>query len=175
MKWLKTRGRLIYDPERFEFKKTHKQRTLIVELPWDDLDLYYQWFIRKQKGTWFDHELRTQMNYNAQQTAMREIDENVPCVTRPMWGKHVTIVRGDEPGYLSPNWTKYHNREIDIFYSPKVHRQWKFWSLPVKGDNLFELRTMLGLRAFHDFHITIARELNNVVLDQKTLTRVLND
>lgn len=158
MRWLKTRGRLVYDPIRQDLKKTHKERTLVVELPWDDLDLYYQWFLRKQYGTWFDHELRKQRIFNAQQTATHEIDENIPCVTRPMWGKHVTIVRGDEKGFKSPLWGKHEGEMVDIFYTPELARTWKFWSLPVKGDGLFELRQELGLKAFHDFHITVARE-----------------
>ena len=159
MRWLKTKGRLVYDPVRRDLKKTHKERTLIVELPWDDLDLYYQWFLRKRYGTWFDHELRKQRVYNEQQTALREIDENIPCVTRPMWGKHVTIVRGDEKGFKSPLWGKHQGETVDIYYSPALTRTWKFWSLPVKGDGLFELRSELGLKAFHDFHITVAREM----------------
>lgn len=159
MRWLKTRGRLVYDPVRRDLKKTHKERTLIIDLPWDDLDLYYQWFLRKRYGTWFDHELRRQQVYNEQQTSLREIDENVPCVTRPMWGKHVTVVRGDEKGFKSPLWGKHQGEMIDVYYSPKLTRTWKFWSLPVKGDDLFDLRRELGLKAFHDFHITVAREM----------------
>lgn len=159
LEFLKTKGRLVYDPIRKDLKKVYKQRTLIVELPWDDLDLYYQWFLRKKFGTWFDHELRKQTLLNDNQTALKTIDENTPSVTRPMWGKHVTIVRGDEKGFHSKNWGKHQGESIDIFYAPELERTWKFWSIPVKGDNLFGLRRELGLNAFHDFHITVAREM----------------
>lgn len=159
MDWLKTRGRIVYDPVRRDLKKTHKERTMIVELPWDDLDLYYQWFLRKQFGTWFDHELRSQTVFNASQTSTHKIDENVPRINRPMWGKHVTIVRGDEPGWKSKNWGNHAGEMIDIWFTPQVDSTWKFWHLPVRGDNLFEFRRELGLKAFHNFHITIAREL----------------
>lgn len=131
--WLKTTGKLVYDPTRKDLRKTFKSRTLIVELPWDDLDLYYQWFLLKRYGTWFQTQ-------------------------RPMWGKHVTIVRGDEKGYLSPNWGKHAGRKVDVYYSPEVSRKWKFWSLPVKGEGLEELRVELGLVAKHDFHLTFARQ-----------------
>jgi hypothetical protein len=157
--FLKTQGRLAYDPIRQDLKKVWKQRTLVVELPWDDLDLYYQWFLRKQHGTWFDHELRKQTIYNQAQTALYQTNENAPGINRPMWGKHVTIVRGDEQGFRSPNWGKHEGEMIDIFYTPEVELDWKFWTLPVRGDNLFELRRELGLCAFHNFHITVAREI----------------
>lgn len=160
MEFLKTQGRLTYDPTRYDLKKVHKQHTLIVELPWDDLDLYYQWFLRKKFGTWFDYELRKQMIFNETQTALHQINENIPGVSRPMWGKHVTVVRGDEhEGFKSPLWGKHEGEMIDVFYAPELERTWKFWSIPVKGDGLFELRKELGLKAFHDFHITVAREM----------------
>jgi hypothetical protein len=168
VEFLKAQGRLIYDPPRTDLKKVHKSRTLVIELPWDDLDLYYQWHLRKRYGSWFDHELRKQRVYNETQTALREIDENIPCVTRPMWGKHVTVVRGDEPGWKSQNWGKHAGEKIDVFYTPHLQRTWKFWSLPVKDDNLFELRRELGLKAFHDFHITVAREMTNESSNQRS-------
>jgi len=161
LNFLKTQGRLVYDPTRRDLKKIYKQRTLIVELPWDDLDLYYQWFLRRKYGTWFDHEIRKQTIYNETQTALYQIDENVQCINRPMWGKHVTIVRGDEQGFKSPNWKKHEGEKIDIFYTPELERTWKFWSIPVRGDNLFDLRRELGLTAFHNFHITVAREMTH--------------
>ena len=134
MEFLKTTGRLVYEPDRGQdFKKAYKQRTLVAELPWDDLDLYYQWFLRKRYGEY-------------------------PRLARPMFGKHVTIVRGDERGFTSPNWKKHEGETLDIYYVPDLELTFKFWSLPVKGDGLFELRRELGLTAFHDFHITIARQ-----------------
>jgi hypothetical protein len=160
LEFLKTQGRLVYDPIRRNFNKTWKERTLLVELPWDDLDLYYQWFLRKKFGTWFDHRQRKQFVFNKEQTALYDIYENVPCIYRPMWGRHVTIVRGDEQGYCSSNWGKHQGKIIDIFYATELECSWKFWILPVKGDNLFEFRTELGLPAFHNFHITVAREKN---------------
>lgn len=158
MQFIKTQGRLAYDPVRSDFKKVWKERTLVAELERDDLDLYYQWFLRKKLGTWFDYRQRKQFVFNKEQTVLYDIYENVPCIDRPMWGLHVTIVRGDEEGHLSENWGKREGEMIDIFYTPQLELNWKFWSLPVKGDNFFELRTEVGLTAFHDFHITIARE-----------------
>lgn len=162
MNWLKTSGKLVYEPSRPGFKKSHKERTLIIELPRDDLDLYYQWFLRKQLGSWFDSYQRRQRVFNDSQTALTEIAENLPLVTRPMWGMHVTVVRGDEPGWRSQAWKLHAGERIDVFYKPELERTWGFWSMPVKGDGLFELRRELGLKAYHDFHITVARELKGI-------------
>lgn len=133
MDWIKTRGRLSYDPVRKDLRKTYKQRTLVVELPRDELDLYYQWFLKKKYGSWFE-------------------------LQRPMWGKHVTVVRGDEKGHDSASWEKHEGETIELFYSPLLENKWKFWSLPVRGDELFWLREELGLVAAHNFHITVARQ-----------------
>ncbi len=159
LEFLKTQGKFVYDPIRHDMKKTWKQRTLIIDLPWDDLDLYYQWFLRKKYGTWFDNVAKRQEVFARDGIALLEIDSNVPRITRPMWGKHVTVVRGDEQGFNSPNWGKYEGETVDVFYMPELECTWKFWSIPVKGDGLFEIRTELGLKAFHDFHITVAREM----------------
>lgn len=135
-RWLKTQGILRYDPVRRDLRKQYKTRTLIIDLPHDDLDLYYQWFLTKKYGTW----LKTQ---------------------RPMFGKHVTVVRGDEAGFKSPNWKKHEGEKIDVYYAPgDLRREWEFWALPVKGDGLFELRQEVGLARFHDFHITVARQFD---------------
>lgn len=160
MKWITTQGRLLYDPVRRDLKKVHKERTLIVQLPRDDLDLYYQWFIRQRTGTWFNHEAKQQLIFNETQTALVTRDVGHARVHRPLWGTHVTVVRGDELGYKSANWQKYHGQLITIQYSPDMNKIWKFWSLPVKPSNLLlDLRAELGIKAHHDFHITIAREM----------------
>lgn len=125
-------GIIKYDPERRDLKKTHKSRTMIIDFKRDDLAAYYQWFLRKKFGEKF-----------AMQT--------------PLYGCHVTVVRGDEPGWKSSNWGKHEGKKITIKYSPELECTWKFWHLPVAGDGLFELRSELGLKAFHDFHITVAR------------------
>ena len=132
---IKTTGKLAYDPTRQEFRKTHKTRTLILELPHDQMDLYYQWFLTKKYGQWI-------------------------AMQRPMWGLHVTVVRGDE--HISKEklglWKKYQGQSIEVMYDPeRIKCHWKFWSVPVKSPRLEEIRAELGLKAFHDFHITVGR------------------
>ena len=133
---MKTKGKLVYDPKRGEdFRKQHKTKTLILELSKDQLDLYYQWFLTKKYGQWL-------------------------TMQRPMYGLHVTVVRGDEK--ISQDklkvWKKYQNQTIEIDYDPtKIKIHWKFWSIPVYSKQLENIRAELGLKASHDFHMTIGR------------------
>jgi hypothetical protein len=164
--WIKTTGKLVYEPPRRNFNKTYKQKTLVAELPRDDLDLYYQWFLRKERGSWFSlatemQEISDRNRENELQRTSRKIGSNIPGITRPMWGKHVTVVRGDELGHESAAWKKHAGRKVDIMYLPEAKFTHGFWSLPVmKTDELRELRTELGLTREYNFHITIARQLN---------------
>lgn len=134
MSWLKTKGRLIYDPVREDFKKTHKQQALILQLPRDQLDLYYQWFLTKQYGTWL-------------------------TLQRPMYGLHITVVRGDERPKFQEHWKKYSNQEIEIEYNPEmIERYWAFWTIEVRSEKLDEIRRELGFKNFHRHHITFGRQ-----------------
>ena len=131
--WFELKGTLVYDPVRPDFKKSHKTRTLIIELPRDTLDLYYQWFLRRQHGTWLD-------------------------LQRPMYGTHVTIVKGNEHVPDLTNWKKHAGKTVTFQVSPLVRRHWHFWNLPVRGPRLDELRSELGLTKTMPFHLTIGRQ-----------------
>lgn len=133
---IKVKGKLVYDPVRQDFKKTHKQRTLIVQLPRDQLDLYYQWFLTKKYGQWL-------------------------TLQRPMFGVHCTVVKGDER--ISKDrlnlWKKYAGHEIELMYDPsRLERHWQFWSLTVESPRLIEIRKELGLRLDYRLHITVGRQ-----------------
>lgn len=134
MQWLKTEGKLKYDPVRGEdFRKKHKSRTLIVELPRDQMDLYYIWFLQKKFGT-FLH------------------------LDRPMFGLHVTVVSGKERVPRPEFWKKYEGEKIEIEYGVELRKNWQFWTLPVKANlKLTAVRAELGLPAGYHFHITVAR------------------
>lgn len=131
--WFKLTGILKYDPHRPGFRKTHKSRTLIVDFARDDFDLYYQWFLTKKFGTWL-------------------------TIQRPMFGKHVTIVRGDELGFKNFNWGKYEGGKIEVMVSPCLNRNYSFWVLPTKCEDGINIRRELGLKNLHNFHLTIGRQ-----------------
>lgn len=135
-KMFKAQGKLVYDPVRPDFKKTHKTRTLIVELPRDQLDQYYQWFLEKKFGQWM-------------------------TLQRPMFGLHCTVVKGDER--ISQDrmkfWKKYQGHRVELMYDPtRIERHWQFWSLTVEAPQLIDIRRELGLRLDFRLHITFGRQ-----------------
>jgi hypothetical protein len=132
---LKIKGKLVYDPTRKNFRKDHKQRTLIIEFPKDQLDLYYQWFLSKQFGTWYD-------------------------IQRPMWGLHCTIVKGNE--FIHKDklnlWKKYEGQVVEVEYDPTtLSLHWEFWTMNVKSDMVKNIRDELGLGSSYKPHITVGR------------------
>lgn len=151
--WLKASGRLKYDPVRVDrkavakkqkagnvdenftgFRKAHKTRTLIVELPRDELDAYYRWFITRKHGSYLE-------------------------LQPPMWGKHVTVVKGTERIPKLEHWKKHEGQVVEFEYCPELIRNhWRFWSLAVRGNDLTALRLELGLWPLKDMHITIGRQ-----------------
>lgn len=137
--WLKTTGVLRYEPYRKDFRKTHKQRTLILDLKRDDLCRYYAWFLTRNYGTGYE-------------------------LQAPMYGPHVTIVRGDERFPQLQHWKKYEGKQLEIEYDPEsLSKTWAFWSIDVrKTIDLLFIRQELGLTPNHNFHLTIGREYPHV-------------
>lgn len=131
--WYKLSGVLVYDPVRLDFKKSHKTKTLIVQLPRDTLDLYYQWLIKRQFGTWLE-------------------------LQRPMYGLHVTVVKGNERINVPACWKKHVGETVEILVGTHLRRNFQFWNLPVRSQRLNELRCELGLREDFPFHLTVGRQ-----------------
>lgn len=140
--WIKLQGRLVYDPARsftrvdgqvVNLRKQYKARTLIVDLPRDGLWRFYQWILKTKYGTWLELE-------------------------SPMWGTHITVVRGDEEAWKHPRWLAHKDELVELEYSPILQYHFGFWSLPVRGKRLEALRLELDLTRHHNFHITIGRQ-----------------
>ncbi len=126
---IKLSGKLIYDPKRPGVKKTGNGKVLILQPYFDDIDLLYQWFIKRRFG--------------------------LP-LQRPVWKPHVTAVSIKEKP-LEVHWKKYADEMVSFEYSPEVEQHWKFWVLPIKCDRLNEIRAELGLAPHNKFHMTIGR------------------
>lgn len=134
--WQKATGHLVYDPKRHNFRKSHKAHTLILEMEMGDADLYYQHFLEKKFGGWY----KTQ---------------------RPMFGLHVTVIRGDEYRKVKGDlWGILRaGQQIDIEYNPtQLRKSGHFWSIPVRSEALQQLRRDHGLQNWADLHLTVARE-----------------
>ena len=106
----------------------------MVELPWDELDAYYRWFLIKKFGTWFE-------------------------LQPPMWCKHITVVRGTERVPNMDKWKLHDGRRVEFEYCPEIIlNHWRFWSLSVRSNDLNALRVELGLKPINNLHITIGRQ-----------------
>lgn len=147
MKYVKLKGILRYDPYRgSNFKKTHKLRTLVIEIKPGALTEYYQYVLRKKYGTYID-------------------------LSPPMFGYHVTVVSGKERDFDLTHWGKYNNQEIEIEYdSETLTSKYGFWYLDVVPSiQLKAIRKELGLRENFEFHLTIGR---NTPVDESLIERM---
>lgn len=134
-------GRVVYDPPRLknqsvEFKKQHKTKTCILQMPYDNISQFYQWFLLKQYGL---------------------------HVQNPLFQNHVTIVGGNESRIVTPEYGKLlKNQELTFrLATQKIHKVHQFWVIPVIDftGQLMDLRTkLLGKEKPINFHLTIGRE-----------------
>lgn len=129
-------GKLVYDPPRPDFKKVERLRTLIVDLPQDDLAAFYRWFVL------------------------------INCwepLQAPMYGTHVTIVSGREQVPDLTAWRKHEGKVITFAVVPILYKRGPFWGVYAKSKLFNKLRLELGLEAkpWSAFHITIGREYDD--------------
>lgn len=127
------------------YDPTHKvakflKWTMILRVP-DEITAYYRYWIKRELG----------------------IQLNVPC-----WRSHVTIVRGQRP--LRPHlWNQHAGREIEIEYSGDIHNDGKYFWLPVKSQELSDVREELGLSPYPKigFHVTTGNAKNLIQQPKK--------
>lgn len=138
MRWLKTTGRLIYDPVRLDLRKKSRGGSwwLIVEMDGNSLEdfgAYYRWHLR---------------------------NHGVGMLQATAWKPHVTILDGRQE--VKPEfqnlWKKYSGEIVTFEYDIELEKIWKFWVLPVRCDFFKEIRKELGFKNDYPFHITVARE-----------------
>lgn len=112
-------------------RKTHKQRTLILQLPRDGLTAFYRWMVAKYKHV---------------------------VLQAPMWGNHVTVVGGLEQVPNMHLWKAHEGQQLVFELSPNVIKHHDFWVMPARAVRFNELRRELGLPPWTEFHLTIGRE-----------------
>lgn len=128
--WLKGKAKIIYDPYRPGIKKI-RQGTLVVAEVDSQIAEYYRWWVKKRFGL------------RLQNTA---------------WIPHITLIDGKAFNLNKhSNWKLFHNSVIDFEYSVEIEQHWKFWTLPVRGKALHDVRKSLGMNPNYHFHITIGR------------------
>lgn len=134
--WLKTSGRLIFDPDHKTNKHERQgswKKTAMIFIN-DDLSYYYSWFIKKR----FNLDLST-----------------------PLRGSHLTIINDKilfEDKYLAAK-QKYDDTIVELEYFVDVRTDGSHWWLIAKCETAKEIRIATGLNSdpYYSFHITIGR------------------
>lgn len=129
--WLNSSAKILYDPQRPGIKKS-RPGTLVVGNVDPGIAEYYRWWVKKQ------HHL---------------------FLNNTAWHPHITVVDGKVENKDMRNWKAFQNAFVDFEYSPELEQHWKFWVLPVRSKKLEEIRSSLGLKPTHNFHITFGRML----------------
>lgn len=93
---------------------------------------YYQW--------WIESELRIKLQ-------------------RPLFGAHISVIRGEEPIHNSSLWKIRQGESLQVYYSPFLEHAEGFWWLPILCPQLEEIRLELGLspQPQYGFHMTVGR------------------
>ena len=65
-------------------------------------------------------------------------------VSQPLAGSHISVVRNEKP--LEGLWKTCRGLSIRFEYQPKVMTNGKHWWLPVRSEEILELRESLGLK-----------------------------
>lgn len=107
---------------------------VIVECPKDIMDYYHHW-VKKENGI---------------------------VLNKPLFGSHISVVRGEEPPENNKEcWRKYHEEIIEFSYSHDIHSSDDFYWLEVASPRLAQIREELGLPALptFGFHLTIGRKI----------------
>jgi len=137
-------GKLVFQPQRpNDFRKQNKLETLVLELRGcNDISKYYIKLIEQELGPWTN-------------------------LASPMFGMHVTIVRGNSDRFDPKQLAKVSGQEMTVTVDPLTLERtpWSknnpaFWTMEVKSPKIHQLRVSLGVKPIYDFlpHLTVARE-----------------
>ncbi len=124
-----TKGKVTFDPVA---GKAKNQWWYILECPKDIIEYYGHW-VMKETGLF---------------------------INKPLFGSHISIIRGEEPHEECKHlWRYNHNEEIEFQFSPYAENAGDYWWLPVKSDDLAQIRINLGLSPYpeHGFHLTLGK------------------
>lgn len=137
--WIKTSGKIRYNPWRKGATKRATKPWVVVDADWG-LCEFYRYMI-----------MRDLINPFRQDPIPHRIHP-------PKWGCHVTVLDGrhDIPQSNMHLWNKFEGQDIEFEYSPMIEQHWKFFVLPVRSQRLMEIRRDLGLPK-KPLHITVGR------------------
>lgn len=154
--WLKSRGRIVYDPYRGKMKKNVAYWCVVEVDP--EIARYYRFMVDRNL-------LNITMEPNH-------------GLFQPSGGAHISVIRGHydvhkaKDGSRVPDdhvnalWKKYQGREVDFLYSPNVRRSGDtthgdrpdyYWFLEVDCPFLKNIRDEFDLPSDWKLHCTIGR------------------
>lgn len=125
----KASGKLVYSPKT-HLRNSERWLVMMVE---DELAKYYCTLFRRE-FPW------------------------LPKLQRPVWGTHVSVVRGEKiPNHDA--WGFASNKIINFEYEPGVSDNGEYYWLKVQCDELAAVRELFGLKREPQFgfHLTIGR------------------
>lgn len=130
----KSSGKLVYNPKT-HLRDSERWLVLMVE---EELSLYYRCLFRRE-FFW------------------------KPKLQRPVWGSHVSIVRGEKIPNVDA-WGFAANKTINFEYEPGVSSNGEYYWLKVYCDELAAIRELFGLprEPRFGFHLTIGRTTADV-------------
>ena len=76
---------------------------------------------------------------------------------RPLFGAHISVMRGEEPLYQHELWGSHQDQIVEITYGHELTHAQGYWFLPAQCRALEELRLSFGLerQPQFGFHLTI--------------------
>ncbi len=141
MTYLKSSGKIIYDPYRGQMKKRTAGWCIITVDP--EITRYYRWWLE------FQYHIHLQP---------------------PSWNAHCSVIRGEYiPNHLKKLWKNYHKQRVEFEYEHgniQVYRSGRndadnvpgnYYVIDVKCPKIDEIRAELGLKTGFRHHITIGR------------------
>lgn len=142
--WYKSKGRLIYDPPRYEMKKrTDWWAVVNVDR---EITRYYRWWIEK----------------NPQAFGLTSID-----IKQPSWDAHISVFRGEKPtDDLMHLWNMYNGEMVDFRYSGVVRQSgdttgWdrpdSYFFVEVDCPRIMQIRQEMNRPTNWKLHLTVGR------------------
>ena len=79
-------------------------------------------------------------------------------ISKPVWGAHISIVRGEIPNNLH-RWWKYNGQKLNFKYSNEIEFHSRYFLIPVFSDKFTLIRTELGLseKPIAPFHMSLGK------------------
>jgi hypothetical protein len=124
----KSTGTIRYSPENYKGQNRSSQWWILLDCC-PELIAYYRYWMKELHGI---------------------------KLQRPLWGSHISVVRGDQPPISEP-WGIHAGRVIEFTYDTSICDNRRHWWLNIESPELEHMRIELGLPSHPEFgfHLTL--------------------